>query len=118
MDIDIEIKKFTTEIKPVVRNDEIKAFVIWRFETNMGLLKITGGTIRLKPFGKYDKPILTFEGPAVRTRSGFIKVFFFDNKDFYKKLCEQTVEDYCKETGELPNKTVFSEEINVDEIPL
>lgn len=118
MDIEIKITKFTTEIKPVVRNDEIKAFVIWRFETNMGMLKINGGTVRLKPFGKYGKPLLTFEGPAVRTRAGFIKVFFFDNLELYKNLCEQTVQDYCKESGEFPNNTVFSDEINMDDIPL
>lgn len=117
MDIDIKITGFNPEVKPIVRDDNIKAFVTWVFITDKGELKLKGGTVRLKAFGKNSKLILTYDSPAYRTGMGYVKVMFFDNKELYKQLCDFTIDKYCLLTGETRNDAVPEEEINIDEIP-
>ena len=117
MDISIEIKSFFVEIRPTIREDNIKAFVNWVFSTNKGEIKIKQGTIRLKQFGK--KELLSYDLPAVRLKVGFVKVFYMGNKELYKSLCEFTIKTYCQETGELPNKITpdVGEEIDLEDLP-
>lgn len=115
MELNIQITKFSTEIKPVIRDDQIKAFVVWIFHTDLGIIKIYGGTIRKKQFGKNQKLLLTYEPPSVGRN--YTKVFFIDNKEVYKQLCDFTIKEYCQITGELGNHEM-NEEVDVDKILL
>src|SRR5690348_7227001 len=100
MDIDMKITRFRVELKPVARTDAIKAFVTWYFNTDIGEIKIAGGTIKEKTFGKFNKILLSYDAPAYKTRMGYMKVLFINNKDFFKKLCDFTIDEYYRETGE------------------
>lgn len=117
MDINIAINFFSVEIKPTIREDNIKAFVNWVFSTNKGEIKIKQGTIRLKQFG--TKELLSYDLPAVRLKVGFVKVLYIANVELYKALCEFTIKAYCQETGELPNNITLEsgDEINLEELP-
>lgn len=115
MELDIKITSFDATIKAVIRNDNIKAFVDWIFATEIGVIKIHGGTIRLKPFGPNSTQILTFDGPAYG--SHFTKVLFIDNPQFYKRLCDFTVNKYCQETGEKQYE-VITEEVDINDLPI
>lgn len=117
MKINININSFIAEIKPVIRHDSIKAFVTWIFKTDSGEWIIRGGTIKEKPFGKNQKIIKTFDPPAIKTRSGFYKVIFIDNKELYIKLCHASVDAYLQETGEVHDDIVFGDEINSEDVP-
>lgn len=118
MNINILMSKFNVEIKPVVRHDNIKAFVTWIFKTNQGELKIRGGTIREKPFGRNGRLKKSYDPPAVKLKSGYLKAFFLDNKELYKKLCEETINGYNRETGEVPDIAIWGNEIDEkDETP-
>ena len=116
MDIEIKIFSFEVEVKPVVREDNLLAFVVWRFKTSVGDFKIDGGTIRRKPFGKNGEEIATYDGPAIRMRFGFRKVFFIDNIKLYQQLCNFTVRQYEEISGSIPSKK--KEVINIEDIPL
>lgn len=119
MDIDVKIQGFEAEIKPVSREDNIKAFVTWVFQTDRGVIKIHGGTIRSKAFGMEEQERLTFDGPAVRSRGGFTKVFFWDEKEIYKQLCEHTTEKYYQTTGEVreERRRARNSEPDLDDLP-
>lgn len=110
MEINIKITRFEAEVKPIIRNDNIKAFVTWIFYFGSEQIKIYGGTIRLKPFGENDKQLLSYDPPAIGAR--YIKVIYFSDKALYLKLCLKTVQVYCEMTGELPNNILYE---NVDE---
>ena len=110
MDLEIKISNFEVEIKPVIRGDQIKAFVTWIFKTDSGDLKVYSGTIRLKAFGKNDKELLTYDPPAIRGRKSYTKVIFMDNLDLYKRLCSYTLEKYYEASGELPNEVSLDED--------
>lgn len=117
MELNIKITGFSVDVKPQVREDNIKAFVTWIFHTSIGEWKIYNGTLRQKPFGKNQKLLLSYEPPAVGKR--YSKVLFIDNKIFFQKLCQYTKEKYYKLTGELENNfSTADEEVNLDEIPL
>jgi hypothetical protein len=124
MEIQINITSFEADVKPVIRDDEIKAFVTWFFESDNGKIKITGGTIKIKEFGQNKIKKLTFDGPAIKTKYGrFFKVLFIDNIPLYKQLCDYTIKKYIELSGELPPDIFWSEdyqteEINLDDIPL
>lgn len=108
MDIQINITSFEVEVKAVVRNDDIKGFVTWYFNSDLGRIKITGGRIMLKTFGKNDEPRLSYDGPAIKAGYGkYYKVFYLDNKEVYLKMCQASVEKYLEVTGELPNDVIF-----------
>ncbi|TSC85373.1 MAG: Uncharacterized protein G01um10147_1187 [Microgenomates group bacterium Gr01-1014_7] len=116
LELNINITGFSAEIKPTVREDNIKAYVTWIFKTESAAVKIYGGTIRVKPFGKDGKLILTYEPPAIRTRGGYIKAMFIEDKQLFKTLCDYTINLYCKQTGEV--RGILSvEDVNMDEIP-
>lgn len=94
LELDIKILKFSADINQVVREDNIKAFVTWKFETEKGLIKIYGGTIRAKKFGESEKTILSYDPPAIKTKFKYNKVLFIDNIDFFKQLCSHTIGRY------------------------
>ncbi len=117
MELNIQITSFSVDIKPAVREDNIKAFVTWIFQTSVGEWKIYGGTIRQKPFGKNQKLLLTYDPPAIGKK--FFKAFYIGDKELYKKLCKHTIEEYCKITGEVGNNfLVANEDVKEDEIPI
>lgn len=120
MEIEIKITGFEVKVKPVVREDNIKAFVDWIFNTDQGVIKIHGGTLRVKLFGKNNKELLTYDAPAIRSRSGYAKVLFIDNLEIFKKLCDYTLNEYYKITNELPNNVIFgeSEDVDPESIPI
>lgn len=115
MDIELIIKHFSVKIIPTVRADSIKAFVEWVFGSNMGEIKIRGGTIRLKSFGD-SKEVLSYEPPAYGKK--YQKAIFIDNKEFYKKLCDYTINKYCDITGEILAGVEMNEDIDPDEIQI
>lgn len=115
LELNIKIIGFSAEIKPVVRQDNIKAFVTWIFQTESGVIKVYGGTIRQKPFGEDSKLILSYDPPAIGRK--FIKVIFIEDKELYKKLCRHTIDLYCQLTGEIRNNISGGEDVNMDEIP-
>jgi hypothetical protein len=121
MEIDIKITSFEVEINPVIRNDDLKAFVKWYFISDVGKIKLVGGTIKVKTFGKNNVKKLSFDGPAIRTRGGnFFKVFYLPDLDIYKKLCQYTIDEYIKVAGELPEGVIIDsgyEEVNPEDIP-
>lgn len=116
MDLNITITSFSVELKPIVRDDNIKAFVTWVFHTDQAKIKIKWGTIRLKEFGA--KKLLSYDPPAIKTRFGYSKIIFIDNLELYKSLCRATIKKFCEETGELENNVLLNaeEEINIDAI--
>lgn len=116
-ELNINITGFSAEIKPVVRDDNIKAFVTWIFQTESGVIKVYGGTVRVKPFGKDGKLILTYEPPAIKTRGSYIKAMFIEDKILFKRLCDYTINLYCNLTGEV--RGILSvEDVNIAEIPI
>ena len=117
LELNINITGFSAEIKPVVREDNIKAFVTWMFQTESAAIKIYGGTIRVKPFGKDNKLILTYEPPAIKTKGGYIKAMFIEDKILFKTLCDYTINLYCKLTGEVRG-ILSAEDVNIDQIPI
>ncbi|MBI2196128.1 hypothetical protein HYU45_00785 [Candidatus Daviesbacteria bacterium] len=117
LELNINITGFSVEVKPVIRQDNIKAFVTWIFLTESGVVKVYGGTIRIKPFGKDNKLILTYEPPAIKTRGGYIKAMFIEDKQLFKTLCDYTINLYCKLTGEVRG-ILSPEDVNIDEIPI
>lgn len=116
MELEIKITNFLVEIKPVVRSDNIKAFVTWIFQTELGVWKVYGGTIRLKPFGKNNKMLLSYDPPAFGPR--FTKALFIEDKGTYIKLCDYTIKSYCTLTGEINNNILMDEGIDPDEVPI
>lgn len=117
MDLEIKVTKFEADINQVVREDNIKAFVTWKFETGSGVIKIYGGTIRLKPFGEKQKMLMSYDPPAIRMKGGYNKVLFIDNAELYKKLCKHTIDTYYQVTGEARPEVVTNEEVNSDDLP-
>lgn len=115
MDIEIIIKHFSVKVIPAVRSDSIKAFVEWVFGSNVGEIKIRGGTIRLKSFGS-SKQVLSYEPPAYGRK--YQKTIFIDNKELYKKLCDYTIKKYCDITGEIVAGVEMNEDVDPDEIPI
>ena len=116
LELNINITGFSAEIKPVIRQDNIKAFVTWIFQTESGVVKVYGGTIREKPFGERSKLILSYDPPAIKTGRGYIKTMFIEDKQLFKTLCDYTINEYCKLTGEV--RGILSvEDVNMDEIP-
>lgn len=116
MELRIKINSLETDISLQARTDNILAFVTWIFKTDVGDIKIKGGTIRRKDFG--SKPLLTYDVPAIKTRHGYNKALFIDNKELFVQLCNFTIKKYCEESGDLPNSFSNTEDINLDEIPL
>lgn len=115
MELNINIHSIEIEITAVARQDNILAFVDWIFKTDIGDMKLKGGTIRRKEFKSKTK--LSFDVPAIRSKGGFIKAFFLDNKKVFLQLCAATVKKYCEETGELFEDFSHYEEVNPDDIP-
>src|SRR3989338_9209615 len=105
MELNIQIIGFSVDIKPTVRDDNIKAFVVWIFQTTAGEWKVYGGTIRQKPFGKNQKLLLSYDPPRVGRK--YSVAFYIDEKELYKKLCNYTIDEYCKITGEVGNNFSF-----------
>lgn len=116
MELEIKITNFSVEITPAARSDNIRGFVVWVFQTNSGVWKLKGGTIRQKAFGRNEKLLLTYDPPAIGRN--FTKVIFIDNKDLYKKLCNYSIDEYCKLTGEIRNDIAMDENVDPDEIPI
>ncbi|MEK7616578.1 MAG: hypothetical protein AAB414_00810 [Patescibacteria group bacterium] len=117
LELNINLTGFSAEIKPVIRQDNIKAFVTWIFRIDLGMIKIYGGTIREKPFGEHNKLILSYDPPAIKTGRGYIKVMFIEDKQLFKRLCDYTIDLYCKLTGEV--RGILSvEDVNMDAIPI
>jgi hypothetical protein len=118
LDVNIQITKVVIEIPTLFANKgNIRGTVHWTFITNQGDIKVKWGTIRQKDFGQ--RPILTYEPPAVQTKANhYLKSFFIDNKDLFRKLSDASVAAYCKESGEPLPSIVIEEEINLDEIPI
>ena len=117
LELNINITGFSAEIKPVIRQDNIKAFVTWIFRIDLGMIKIYGGTIREKPFGEHNKLILSYDPPAIKTGRGYIKVMFIEDKQLFKTLCDYTINLYCKLTGEVRG-ILSAEDVNIDQIPI
>lgn len=115
MELEIKITNFSVEINPVVRSDNIRAFVAWIFQTDFGVWKLRSGTIRQKAFGRNEKLLLTYEPPAIG--KNYIKVIFIDNKELYKKLCNYSIDEYCKLTGEIRNNIAIDENVDPNEVP-
>lgn len=115
MDIEIIIKNFSVKIIPIVRADSIKAFVEWVFGSDIGEIKIRGGTIRLKTFGS-SKQVLSYEPPTYGSK--YQKAIFLDNKELYKKLCDYTIKNYCDITGKVLAGVEMNENVDPDEIPI
>lgn len=100
----------TVEIgmRPVVRSDKIRAFVVWTFKTLGGDLKIRGGTVRVKKLSGGEE-ILAYDAPAYFA-GRYRKSFFWESED-YKRLCDETIKFYCHLTGEnLPNYVYMGKE--------
>lgn len=118
LELNINISGFSADIKPVIRQDNIRAFVTWIFQTESGVIKVYGGTIRQKPFGENNKLILSYDPPAIKTGRGYIKAVFIEDKHLFKRLCDFTIDEYCKLTGELRKTPSINEDVNTDEIPV
>lgn len=114
MELNIQITNLEIEIKPTVREDNIKAFVNLIFNSSQGDIKIKNGTLRLKSFG--TKQMLSYEVPAVKTAHRYNKVFYLDNLELYKKICDAVIKEYSSVTGEVIG--LEQEEVNIDEIPV
>ena len=121
MELNITITAFEVEIKPVIRADEIKAFVTWYFVSNLGKIKLTGCTIKLKEFGENKVKVLTVDVPAIKFRFGkYFKAFYLPDLETFKRICRFTLDEYLKMSGELPADITIdspSEEVNPDDIP-
>lgn len=117
LELNIKITGFSADIKPVIRQDNIRAFVTWIFQTESGVIKVYGGTIRQKPFGENSQLILSYDPPAIKTGRGYIKAVFIEDKHLFKRLCDYTINLYCKQTGEV--RGILSvEDVNIAEIPI
>lgn len=116
LELEIKITNFSVEINPVARTDNIRGFVVWVFHTDVGIWKLKGGTIRQKAFGRNENLLLTYDPPAIGRN--FTKVIFIDNKELYKKLCNYSIDEYCKLTGEIRNDIAMDETINPDDLPI
>lgn len=117
LELNINITGFSADIKPVIRQDNIRAFVTWIFQTESGVLKVYGGTIRQKPFGEDSKLILSYDPPAIKTGRGYIKAVFIEDKILFKRLCAHTIDLYCRLTGEARG-ILLVEDVNIDAIPI
>ena len=116
MELQIIIHSLEVDISAQAREDNIRAFVIWIFKTNVGDIKIKGGTIRRKEFG--SKSLLSYEPPSIKGRQGkYNRTFFMDDKQLYLKLCAYTIKRYCEESGESGQDFSHYEEVNPDDIP-
>ncbi len=116
MELRIKIYALETDLSLQARSDNILAFVTWIFKTDIGDIKIKGGTIRRKEFG--SKSLLSYDVPAIKTRHGYNKAFFMDNKELFLKLSNFTIQKYCEESGEPVSGFSNIEDINPDEIPI
>lgn len=102
----MKISELVIETEAVVgRKDNIRGFFVWKFRSNMGQIIVRGGTIREKEFG--TKRLLSCEPPCYRGGNRFFKAFIIDNLEFYRKICNATINIYCSNSGELPNNTIF-----------
>lgn len=115
LELKIKITSFSVEINLMARSDNIRAFVAWIFQTDVGVWKLRGGTIRQKPFGRNGKLLLTYDPPAIGKY--FTKVIFIDNKEIYKRLCNYSIDEYCKLTGEIRNDVAMDKSVDPDEMP-
>lgn len=115
MELNIQITGLTIEVTPVIREDNIKAFVNWTFITDSGEWKVKNGTIRIKEFGAVKK--LSYDVPAIKGKIRYNKTLFIDNLDLYKQFCKATIDKYVSLTGELPNDVSYEEEVNIDDLP-
>lgn len=121
MEIKINITSFEPEVKVVVRDDDLKGFVTWIFMSDIGKVKIAGGTIRVKEFGVNKVRKLSYDVPAIKTKGNrYFKVFYIDNLDIYRQLCKTTIDKYIAESGGLPEGVILDspdETVNPDDIP-
>lgn len=122
MELNINITSFDVEVRPVVRQDNIIAFVVWIFHTADFDIKITGCTLRRKTFSNnqtgHETTLISFEPPVIKGKFKSFKAFFIDNIFLYKQLCQYTMKKYCEMTGE-PYEDYLKpeEEVNIDDIP-
>ncbi|EKD57593.1 MAG: hypothetical protein ACD_57C00220G0002 [uncultured bacterium] len=116
MKLNINITEFEPLVTPVVRPDQIIAYVVWIFHTSAGDIKITGCTLRRKTFEESKTTVISFEPPAIRGKLKFFKTLYIGNPDLYKQLCQYTKKKYCELTGE-PDED-YEESISPEDIPL
>lgn len=116
MDIELTISRIEFIIKPILRNDNIKAFVDIILHSNLGEIKIKNGTIRLKELE--NKTILTYEVPAIKGKYKYNKILFIDNKELYVQISNEIVKQYIELAGELPNNFLLTEEVDLEDLPI
>ena len=105
MPLGVTIEKLETKVRLASdRPDDLVAFgELWIYEegSNEPFCKVKGFTIRIKTFGRADKPKLTVVFPAYPTGKGFLTSFYLPNKSLWEDVTNLFLEEYTQVSGGL-----------------
>ena len=108
--------KIQIEVRVIEPKTDIVAFVNLALLDNSDnpIFKVRGYTVKVKKFS--NKPVFSINAPAFRAGYGFMKSFIVDDKELWKVLQENIVDEVLRNNGGKKPSDYELEMIDLDEI--